>query len=160
MRKTIDSQITFGETDISQIEFDLKSRDDIPQLLRGLQYIYAQKETREKIFQILEREVSSNNDKQNGRPGMDLWKILVVSILRLNLNWDYDRLHEMVNNHKTIRQMLGHGLIDDGTIYHLQTLKDNVKLLTPKVLDEINKVVVDCSHKLVKKKPKPSKRSL
>ena len=48
--------------------------------------------------------------------------------------------------------MLGHGFIDEGTTYHLQTLKDNVKLLTPKVLNEINKVVVDCGHKLVKKK--------
>ncbi len=152
MRKTVDHQLTFGETDISQITFDLKSRDDIPPLLKGLQYIYTQKETRKEIFQILEKEVAPNTNKRNGRPGMDLWKIFVMGTLRLNLNWDYDRLHEMVNNHKTIRQMLGHGFIDEGTTYHLQTLKDNVKLLTPKVLDEINKVVVGCGHKLVKKK--------
>jgi hypothetical protein len=32
--------MTLGEVDISQIKFDGKSRDEIPQLLRGLQHIY------------------------------------------------------------------------------------------------------------------------
>ena len=50
--------------------------------------------------------------------------------LRLNLNCDYDRLLELVNNHRTIRQMLGHGFTDDDLTYHLQTLKDNVQLFT------------------------------
>ena len=40
MRKVQDRQMMLGEVDISQIKFDGKSRDEIPQLLRGLQYIY------------------------------------------------------------------------------------------------------------------------
>ena len=72
-------------------------------------------------------------------------------MLRLNLNWDYDRLQEMVNQHRTIRQMLGHGLSDDGETYHLQTLKDNVSLLTPEILDRINQIVVKAGHELRKK---------
>ena len=72
--------------------------------------------------------------------------------LRLNLNCDYDRLLELVNNHKTIRQMLGHGFTDDDLSYHLQTLKDNVQLFTPEILDEINQVVVRAGHKLKKKR--------
>ncbi len=40
MRKVKESQMRFGEKDISQIEFDLRSRDEIPKLLMGLQYIY------------------------------------------------------------------------------------------------------------------------
>jgi len=83
---------------------------------------------------------------------MELWKIFVLGVLRVNLNWDYDRLHEMVNTHKTIRQMLGHGLWDDEVMYSLQTLKDNVRLLTPALLDEINQIVVNAGHGLVKKK--------
>ena len=61
MRETIDDQLVFGQTDISQIEFDVKSRDDIPQLLKGLQYIHTQKEIREKVFQILEKQIASNS---------------------------------------------------------------------------------------------------
>jgi hemerythrin-like domain-containing protein len=58
----------------------------------------------------------------------------------------------MANNHKTIRQMLGHGLADDELRYELQTLKDNVKLLTPELLDQINQVAVKAGHGLLKKK--------
>jgi transposase, IS5 family len=58
----------------------------------------------------------------------------------------------LVNNHKTIRQILGHGVVDDQYCYYLQTLKDNVSLLTPEILDQINQVVVNAGHALIKKK--------
>lgn len=85
---------------------------------------------------------------------MDLWKILVMGSLRLNLNLDYDRLHELVNNHKTIREMFGHGIFESEDTYNLQTIKENVRLLAPEMLCEINKVIVDAGHDLVKKRQK------
>ena len=36
MRHVIDAQRQFGQVDIADIVFDPQSRDDIPQLLRGL----------------------------------------------------------------------------------------------------------------------------
>ena len=123
-----------------------------PQILRGLQYIYVNIELRNAVFKLLETHIQPDADQKNGRPGMDLWKIFVVGVLRLDLNWDYDRLHEQVNNHKTIRQMLGHADIFDTDYYQLQTLKDNVCLLTPSLLNEINEIVVTSGHALVKKK--------
>jgi IS5 family transposase len=74
-----------------------------------------------------------------------------MGVLRLDLNWDYDRLHEQVNHHRTIRQMLGHADFFDTQEYALQTLKDNVRLLTPELLDRINQAVVTGGHALVKK---------
>ena len=47
--------------------------------------------------------------------------------------------------------MLGHGTFADDYEYNLQTLKDNVALLTPEILDRINALVVDAGHSLVKK---------
>ena len=41
MRKVIDIQMKFGEVDISKIEFDLQSRDEIPKLLMDLQEIFS-----------------------------------------------------------------------------------------------------------------------
>jgi len=41
MRQVINPQLQFGEQDIAAIELDPKSRDDIPQLLRGLQHYSA-----------------------------------------------------------------------------------------------------------------------
>jgi len=153
MRVVQNTQMHIGEVDVSQIALDHKSRDDIPQILRGLQHLYRVPHTRTKLFQLLESEMAPQIDKRNGRPGMTLWSIFVCGVLRLDLNIDYDRLQELVNQHRTIREMLGHGLFDPES-YHYQTLKDNVSLLfTPELLDKINQIVVETGHELVKKRP-------
>lgn len=151
MRVVQNPQMQIGEIDISQIKFDLKSRDDIPKILRGLQHLYMDIPLRTEIFQLLESEISPKVSKRNGRPGMELWKILLCGVLRLDLNEDYDRLHELVNKHSDIRKMLGHGTFDE-EYYPYQTLVDNVSLFTPELLDKINQVVVSAGHVLVKKK--------
>src|ERR1019366_251160 len=125
-----------GKVDISKIRFDLKSRDDIPQVLRGLQHIYTTSSIREEVFKLLEEHVLPEIDKTTGRPGMDLWKIFVMGTLRLDLNCDYDRLQQLVNHHQIIRLMLGHNYLEEVS-YHIQTLKDNVSLLTPELLEKI-----------------------
>ena len=140
------------EMQIDQVNLDSNSRDDIPQLLKGLQYLFLNPILLEQVLKILASLFPKEIDLNNGRPGMDMWSILVMGVLRLNLNCDYDRLHNLVNNHKTIRQILGHGVVDDQSCYYLQTLKDNVSLLTPEMLDRINQVVVNAGHQLIKKK--------
>src|SRR3990172_1433337 len=99
MRVIENPQMQIGEVDISKIKFDPKSRDDIPQLLKGLQFLYTNPALREEIFSLLEKHIAPNVSKTKGRPGMALWKILVMGVLRLNLNWDYDRLHNEINYH-------------------------------------------------------------
>lgn len=150
MRVVQSTQMHIGEVDVSRITFDAKSRDDIPQILRGLQHLYQDKATRTKLFELLESDMAPKVDKRTGRPGMTLWAVFVCGVLRLDLNIDYDRLHELVNQHITIRQMLGHGLFDTAP-YHHQTLKDNVTLFTPELLDKVNKIVVAAGHQLVMK---------
>lgn len=152
MRKVIEPQMKFGESDIRAITFDPRSRDEIPKLLRGLQYIYCTPQLHEEVFSILEEIVPPHTDPHNGRPGMEMWKILVLGSLRLICNWDYDKLKEIADNHRTLRQMLGHGFDDDDKTYPIQTLKDNVSLLTPEILDRINQIVVKAGHKLLGKK--------
>jgi transposase, IS5 family len=153
MRIVKNEQMELGEIAIEDIKIDAKSRDDIPQILRGLQYLYVNREIRDKIFSTLEKLIPSEIDKKNGRPGMHLWRIFVLGMVRLNLNCDYDRLQELANNHKTLREILGHGECFE-YYYDLQTIKDNIRLFSPKVLDEINQIVVEAGHKLVKKKIK------
>ena len=152
MRKTFTPQLELGATPIENINFNPRSRDDIPQVLRGLQFIYASDSTREEVLDILHRHIGVEIDFNNGRPGMDLWVLLVLGTLRLSLNCDYDRLHDLANEHKTIRAMLGHGDWRDEYLYGLQTLRDNVALLTEDMLQDINAIVVKAGHGLVKKK--------
>lgn len=152
MRKAIEQQTQFGEVDIPSIQFNMKSRDDIVQILLGLQHLYRDQTCREEIFSLLDQLIPTQISREHGRPGMHLWKILVLGTLRLNLNCDYDRIHDLANNHIKIRQILGHGSFGDQPEYGLQTIKDNVSLFTPEILDQINQVVVKAGHQLVKKK--------
>lgn len=152
MRNLIHST-KYGSMDISKIKFDKRSRDELPQLLEGLQYLYVTPKIHEELFALLEKEILPNVDKKNGRPGMELWKILVLSLLRLTMNWNYDRLHDTVNHHSLVRNMLGH-VDSDKSYYPLQTLKDNIVLLTPELLDKINQIIIRTGHDCVKKKRK------
>jgi len=151
MRNIEHKQMRIGEESIAEIEFDLRSRDEIPKLLKGLQHIYCTPELKDKVFKALEGIAPEGKDKNNGRPGMSLWKILVLGTLRLNCNWDYDKLREIANEHNTLRRMLQHSEYDEYR-YPLQTLKDNVSLLTPRALEEINTIVVNEGHRLIGKK--------
>jgi hypothetical protein len=99
-------QLKLGELPIADIKINLKSRGNIPPLLLGLQYIYTNLELRSQVSAILKEVLSPGTDRNNERPGMKQWKIFLLGVLRLNLNCDYDRIHELANNHKIIRQML------------------------------------------------------
>jgi hypothetical protein len=150
MRTVFEEQMKIGETDIDRIQFDLKSRDEIPKLLTGLQYIHRVDDLRKQVFALLENLTPEHIDPQNGRRGMDYWKILVLGTIRLACNFDYDKLKEIADNHLTLRRMLCHPDWDTDT-YALQTIKDNVSLLTPDILDSINRCVVVYGHGLLGK---------
>jgi len=92
MRKVIENQLKIGQVDIKNIQIDINCRDEIPQLLLGLQALYSDRKLRHEIFDILNDIIPKNIDTGNGRPGMELWKILVLGTLRLNCNWDYDKM--------------------------------------------------------------------
>lgn len=149
MRKVIEEQMMLGEVDISKVKFDSRSRDEMPQLLKGLQFIYSTPEIRNQVFDLLEAHLQCSN---LGRRGMDLWKILVLGAIRLNGNMNYDKLHDLANHHCKVREMLGITAWEQEPIFPIQTIKDNAILLTPELLDKINTIVVAAGHKLVKKK--------
>ena len=159
MRIVKSPQMQIGQTDIADIVIDITSRDDIPMILLGLQHLYLNKRLRKVVFKILEEVIpyktiddTGNSvavDADKGRPGMDQWRILVLGVLRLGLNADYDRIMELANQHQTLRMMLGHGLFDSHEVYRLQTLKDNLKLFTPAIMDRINTEVINAGYRLL-----------
>jgi IS5 family transposase len=108
MRVIETKQLRLGQVNIADIQLDPYSRDDIPQRLQGLRYIYARQPLREEVFKWLHQCIPDDVDVNNGRPGMDLWSVFILATLRLNLNCDHDRVLALANNHHTLRQMLGH----------------------------------------------------
>jgi transposase, IS5 family len=145
MRQIIAPQLKLGEQDIAAIQWDPKSRDDIPQLLRGLQHLYITPELRDQVFAILAEMIPDGvHGKANpntGRSGMNQWTILVLG---------------------TLRRMLGHGgwAEDEHDRYALSTIQDNLRLFTPELLDRINQVVVGARHTLIKKPTRRSRSAL
>jgi IS5 family transposase len=148
MRQKFEEQLQLGQIDIGAIEFDLRSRDEIPKLLIGLQHIFTTPSYHDKVFEILESVIPEEVDKRKGRPGMDLWEIFVLASLRVNCNCNFDKIHEMANQHKTLRLMLGRGIFDTYG-YSLQSIKDNFALLTPSVLRQLGELVVKAAHDLL-----------
>jgi transposase, IS5 family len=151
MRQRFEAQLTIGSTPIESIQIPTKSRDEFPQFLRAMQYIYMNTDINEQIFSLLEKTICPKHN--TGRPGMDLWTIFVLAGSRLCLNTDYDRLHYLSNNDSLLRQMLGvHDGIIRGREFDRQTIIDNVQLLDDETLKEINDITVKLGHQTVKKK--------
>ena len=67
------------------------------------------------------------------------------------VNCDYDHLVLLANSLRELRQLLGHGDWDP-TYYSRQTLHDNVSLLSPVLLMELNDLVVGEGHEASGKK--------
>lgn len=150
MRQRFSVQYELGATPIERIEIPLDSRDQLPPVLRALQYIYTTPELNSKVFQLLEKKITAHLHL-TGRPGMSLWEILVFGAVRLSLDCDYDRLHYIANFDQLIRSLIGiHNFGIKLKNYSLQTLKDNVRLLDEETLTQINDWVVAAGHRLLK----------
>lgn len=142
MRKRFEVQFLLGQTPIEDVLIPLKSRDELPPTLAGLQWMFTTPEINEKVFQLLDQKVVGDK-KQTGRPGMDLWHILVLGVTRLALDCDYDRLEDMANHHSLLRQMLGlTAMIQEDSPFHHKTLSQNVCHVDEELLAQINEIVV------------------
>ena len=150
MRKRFEPQRRLGSTPISEVEIPEKSRDELAPILRALQYIFVTEELQEEVFRVLEAKVKGGK-KETGRNGMELWQIMVIGVVRLGLDADYDRLEDMVNHHSLIRQIMGVDTVfGRGKKYSLQSIRDNVRLLDEETLGKINDVVVKAGQRLAK----------
>lgn len=153
MRLRFEQQLKFGITPISEVSLNLKSRHDLVAVLWALQYAFDTKELNEAIFKILEEDVFSNV-KKTGRYGMTMWEILVLGVVRLSGNMDFDQLLDLSNEHRALRGILGIRTNDytPGKQYSLQCLKDNVQLLDEQTIYKISTIIVEGAHEVIKKK--------
>lgn len=163
MRKRFEQQLEIGGIGISEVEIDKRSRHQLPQLMSGLQYIFVTPELNERVFEVLEEKILKGK-RDTGRLGMSLWEILVLGAVRLNLDTDYDMLHDLSNHHDMLRGIMGvHKLTYDWSekkYYPLQTIKDNVALLDEQTLNKISQIVVEAGHKLKKNESEENEEGL
>jgi hypothetical protein len=153
MRKRFELQLSIGQTPISEIYIHPKSKNALDQLIAALKEIYCNKEYNDKIFNIIENHLPKV-DKNNGRPGMNLWTVFVSAQVRLCLGLDYDMLHNLSDNHSLLRKLLGFSEVfgEDPFVFEYQNIYDNVSKLDEAMLVEINDVIVEFGHREVFKK--------
>lgn len=154
MRHPFPAQPELQITPIEKIRLPLKSRDELPPLLAGLQWVWRHPTLKAEIFALLEAKILAGK-KATGRPGMDLWQILVLGVVRLGLDADWDRMEHIANYDLLVRQMLGLPATpwdDESKRFGHQTLRDNVALLDDELLQQINARIAAAGREVFAKK--------
>jgi transposase, IS5 family len=153
MRNRFEHQLSIGQRPIEETPISAKCKDSLEEILAALKAIYCNKEYNQKIFCALENSISKNK-KKTGRKGMDLWQIFVLAQVRLCLGASYDRLHNLANNHFTLRFLMGveceYGF--KRIVFEYQNIYDNVSMLSDELICELNEIVLEFGHKEVFKK--------
>jgi len=160
MRQRYTPQPDFQVVPIEKILLPLKSRDELPPILAGLQWIWTHPTLKAEIFALLEARLLAGK-QATGRPGMALWQILVLGVVRLGLDADWDRLEDQANHHTLLRQMLGVPALSwgqDEVVFARQTLRDNVALLDDELLQQINARVAAAGREVFAKKRRRARR--
>ena len=124
------------------------SRAALPQLLYGFQELYLDKILLNKVLDLLENKILFGK-KDTGCPGMCLWQILVLGVVRVGTGLGYAQLLDLSNNHRALRGILGVDGVNK--IFREQTLLDNIHLLDDELLQSINTLLVEYGNTLLKK---------
>jgi len=153
MPRRYSPQPDFATVPIENIVLPPTSRDELPPILAGLQWIRTHPTLKTGIFALLEAKIIVGK-MAAGRTGMDLWQILVLGTVRLGLDADYDRLEHFANYDTLLREMLGVAATPwgaDPRVFAHQTLRDNVALLDDALLHAINARVAAAGRAVFKK---------
>jgi transposase, IS5 family len=153
MRKRFEQQLILGQKPIGQTPIPVKEKGALIELIAALKEIFTNEEYNSQIFNILEEKLSKNK-LHTGRKGMDLWMIFVLSQVRLCLGLSYENLHNLTNNHYTLRYLLGveREFGYERIEYDYQNIYDNITLLDNETVKQLNDVTVAFGHNVFKKK--------
>ena len=80
---------------------------------------------------------------------MNYWEITVLAAARLGCNLDYDKLQDLAENHRSLRQIMGIGdWQGDEVDFDWRRIEDNLIKLRPETLKKINELIVRAGHEL------------
>jgi hypothetical protein len=80
---------------------------------------------------------------------MNYWEIAVLAGVRLGCNLDYDKLQDLADNHRRLRQIMGIGDWQAEEVdFDWRRIEDNLMKLQPETLKKINDLIVRAGHAL------------
>jgi IS5 family transposase len=146
MRKPFDPQQRLDCQPVLNVQLNLNCRDEIIPILRALQHIYSQPKLREQILHAIAGDVNRTTSRQRGREGMHYWQILVLAAVRLGCDLDYDKLQDLAEQHRALRQIMGIGDWDEHVTFDWRRIRDNLTKIRPETLKRINDLVLAAAH--------------
>jgi IS5 family transposase len=148
MRLAFQEQPRLDCPPVDAVPLNLNCRDEIIPILRALQHVYGQVSLRRAILDLVGKDVNGDSSPDCGRKGLSYWTILVLAAVRLGCNFDYDKLQDLAEQHRTLRLMMGIGDWQDEEDFDWRRIRDNLCLLRPETLEQINHVLVAAGHEL------------
>ena len=148
MRKSFSAQRRFDCVAVSDVPLNLNCRDEIVPVLYGLQHIYSQPQLRDRILSLVAQDVNEHSRSDRGREGLGYWQIVVLAAVRLGCNLDYDKLQDLAEQHRTLRQIMGIGDWQDHIDFNWRRIQDNICLLKPETVERISHCIVGEAHRL------------
>ena len=132
---------------ISAVTLNLAGRDEIIPILRALQLLYADAPMRRELLGLVGKDVNQSTSRKSGRRGLNYWEITVLAGVRLGCNLDYDKLQDLAENHRRLRQIMGIGTWQDNEVdFDWRRIQDNVLKLRPVTLKKLNELIVRVGH--------------
>lgn len=151
MRVPFDPQPSLSTTPVLDVELNLQCRDEIIPILRALQHVYGEPELRQEILKLVGQDVNRHSSRKRGRKGMDYWQVVVLAAVRLGCNLDFDKLQDLAEQHRALRQIMGIGTWDIHVHFDWRRIRDNIDWLRPQTLRKINECIVAAGHRLAPK---------
>jgi IS5 family transposase len=148
MRTPFSSQTRFDCQSVLEVKLNLKCRDEMVPLLRGLQHVYRQPQLRDEILDLVARDVNEHSRHDRGREGLGYWQITVLAAARLGCNLDYDKLQDLAEQHRTLRHIMGIGDWEADIDFSGRRIRDNLCLLKPETLQAISHAIVAEAYRL------------
>lgn len=153
MRAPFPAQPTLDIIPIPEVPLNTHCRDEIIPILAALKHLYGQTPTRDALLALVARDVNRSTQANRGRKGLDYWPLVVLAAVRLGCNLDYDKLQDLATEHRTLRRIMGIGTWEDdrpeADALDWRRIRDNICLLTPDTLKQLNTLVVQAGHRLV-----------
>ena len=145
MRKSYSTQLRLDSVPVAQVELNLESRDRIVPVLRALQFLYCNRRLADQILALIAADINRNSRTDTGRKGMSYWHICVLAATRLGCDFTYDQLQDLAENHRNLRAIMGVGDCDE-TEFNGKTIRNNICLLRPETIAQVNHALVSAGH--------------
>ena len=129
---------------ITAVPLNLNCRDEIIPIQWALQHVVWTRAVAAAIASHWSaKDVNQVQQQQLGRRGLNYWEVIVLAAMRLGCNLDYDKLQDLAENHRSLRQIMGIGdWQDDQVDFDWRRIEDNQIKLQPETLKKINALIV------------------